>query len=92
MAQHATTVRLDPQLKKAVMKLAKEDGLSFSDLVYLLLKSYSQGDRKIEVTHYPGWLEKRILKESRKTMRLYKQGKLKGYTSVKEMMDDILGR
>ena len=92
MPTNATTVRLDPKLKKAVMKLAQQDGFTLSDLIKMLLRFYSEGALDIGVTHYPKAYATMIKKEARETVRLYRQGKIKGYTSAKEMMDDILDR
>ncbi len=90
MSPNATTVRLDPRLKKAVMKLAQEDGLTLSDIVKMLLRFYAEGSVNVGVTRYPKAYATMIKKEARETMRLYRQGKIKGYTSAKIMMEDIL--
>lgn len=92
MMHNATTVRLDPRLKKAVMKLAQEDGFTLSDIIKMLLRFYAEGSVNIGVTRYPKAYADMIKKEAKQTIRLYRQGKLKGYTSAKTMMDDILSR
>lgn len=92
MAQNATTVRLDPRLKKAVMKLAQADGLTLSDIIKMLLRFYAEGSVNVGVTRYPKAYAAMIRKESRNTVRLLRQGKLKAYSSAKEMFDDILDR
>lgn len=89
---NATTIRLDPALKKAVMRLAKERGLSLSDVIKLLLHSFLEGTVDVGVTRYPDAYAKMIKKELRETKRLVKEGKIKSYTSVKEMFDDLLQR
>ena len=90
MSPNATTVRLDPKLKKAVMKLAEEDGFTLSDIIKMLLPFYAEGSMHVGVTRYPKAFGEMIKKEDKKTMRLYRQGKLKGYTSAKDMMNNIL--
>ena len=92
MPTNATTVRLDPKLKKAVMKLAEEDGFTLSDIIKMLLRFYVEGAVTVGVTRYPNSYAAMIKKEAKETMRLYRQGKVKGYASAKEMMDDILQR
>lgn len=92
MSPHATTVRLDPKLKKAVLKLAQEDGFTLSDIIKMLLRFYAEGAVDVGITRYPKAYAAMIKKEAKKTARLYRQGKIKGYTSAKTMMDDILKR
>jgi antitoxin component of RelBE/YafQ-DinJ toxin-antitoxin module len=92
MSPNATTVRLDPKLKKAVMKLAVEDGFTLTDVIKMLLRFYAEGSVNIGVTRYPKAYADMIKKEASETRRLYRQGKIKGYTSAKEMMDDILNK
>jgi hypothetical protein len=91
MTKNPTTIRLDPQLYKQTLREAKKVGLTFSGVVHLLLRAFTEGSVHIGVTQYPkGYLET-LEKESNELSRLYRQGKVKGYTSAKEMFADILG-
>ena len=87
-----TTIRLDPKLKRAVMKGAKELGMKFSELTKLLFMSFVERGRSIEETRYPKSYLTMLERESKETRRLYKEGRLKGYSSGIEMIRDILGK
>ncbi|MBI1812998.1 hypothetical protein HY285_04035 [Candidatus Peregrinibacteria bacterium] len=92
MPHHATTVRLDPKLKRAVMKRAKKEGLTFTDVATFLFQSFAVGERKVEMTHYPKVYAEMIQREAREMKRLSREGKLKRFGSVKELFDSILER
>ena len=92
MTKNVTTIRLDSGLRKALLREAKRAGLSFSDVVQLLLRISIEGGMHIGVTQYPkGYIEK-LEKEADALRMAHRKGKAKGYSSGKEMMDDILGR
>ena len=59
---------------------------------YDVVKPQANPYRIITENGYPLAQERKWEKESEKTMRLYKAGKIKGYTDVDEMFDDILGK
>ena len=92
MAKHPTTIRLDPALRRAVLREAKKSGLSFSDVVLSLLEAFSEGSIRInmQVTQYPPKYLEKLEKEADKLHEDYLKGKVKGYTSTRKMFDDIL--
>lgn len=90
MPKHVTTIRLDEALRKKVLIRAKKMGLSLSEVVHLLLKSYADKEVSIGVVQYPKKYMDMIHKELDEMHRLRRAGKLKSYASGKEMMDDIL--
>lgn len=98
--------RIDPKLKRAFAKLAKKLELSVSDFLHMLMRAVVDGKIHVAflqgtpdicplcgpdpaAKYPPGYLEE-LAKEAEETLRLYKAGKIKGYTSAKEMMRDIL--
>lgn len=106
MRTSSTTARTDPKLKQAFARLAKKLELSISDFINMLMRAAVDGKIHVaflQESHdvcplcgpdpaakYPlGYLEE-LEKEADETLRLYKEGKIKGYTSAKEMMRDIL--
>ncbi len=92
MTKHPTTIRLDPLLYKKVLHEGRKAGLSFSDIVHLLLRAFVEGTVHIGVTQYPkGYLET-LEKEADQLRTLRKRGKAKEYGSAKELFDDILKR
>lgn len=90
MSKHPTTVRLDPILYKKVITEAERAGLNFSSVVHLLLRAFVQGTVHIGVSQYSEGYVKALEKESQELGRLYKKGKIKGYSSSKELLNDIL--
>jgi hypothetical protein len=92
MAKKPTTIRLDTRLHKEVVRRARKEGLNFSGVVHLLLLAFTQGDLQIGVTQYPKKYIEAIEKESEELSRRYRQGRVKGYGSAKELFDDILDR
>ncbi len=90
MPKHPTTVRLDPALYKKVITAAEKAGLNFSSVVHLLLRAFVQGTVHIGVHQYPEGYVKALEKESGELSKLYKKGTTKGYSSSKQMFDDIL--
>ncbi|TSC57772.1 MAG: hypothetical protein Greene041619_937 [Candidatus Peregrinibacteria bacterium Greene0416_19] len=92
MSKQPTTIRLEPAFYKQVLREAKKTGLSFSDIVHLLLRAFTEGAVQIGVTQYPkGYLEM-IGREAEELRRFHRKGKVKKYASAKEAFDDILGR
>lgn len=90
MSKHPTTVRLDPALYKRVIHEAHKTGLNFSSLVHILLNAFVEGSVHIGVTQFPDGYVQSLENESRELSRLYDKGKVKGYSSSKELFDDIL--
>ncbi len=94
MANPVTNIRLDPKLKEMVLKRAKEAGLSLSEVAKFLFRAYAEGKLAIGVMEmekeYPPKYVDMILRETAEMRRLQKSGKSKGYSSGKEMVDDIL--
>lgn len=90
MSKHPTTIRLDPDLYKKVVREAEKSGLSFSVVVQMLLQAFIQGEVRIGVTQYPkGYLET-LAKEADELRENNRKGKVKRYSSSKELFDDIL--
>ncbi len=92
MSKHPTTIRLDLALHKKVIKEAEKTGLNFSSVVHLLLNAFVQGTVHIGVSQYPQGYMQTLEKESLELSRLYRKGKTKGYSSSKDLFDDILKR
>lgn len=90
MSKHPTTIRLDPALYKKVISEAQKAGLSFSSVVHLLLRAFVQGTVHIGVSQYPKKYVQALEKESAELSRLHRKGKAKGYSSAKELFNDIL--
>ena len=91
MPKRPPTIRLDPLLYKKVLREGKKAGLSFSNIVQLLLGEFAAGSLRIGVTRYPQGYLRKLEREAEELQRLYRAGKVKGYTSAKEMFRDILG-
>lgn len=89
----STTLRIDPQLKRRITALAKREGLSFSQIATIAFRALADGFMHISigVSQYPKEYLETLERESDETMRLYREGKIKGYTSGKSMLQDILG-
>lgn len=92
MPREITTIRLQPALRKAILREAKKAGLTFSDVVQLLLRAFVDGTVQIGVTQYPPKYLETISKEARALRKAHRAGKVKGYSTAKEMFDDILRR
>ena len=92
MSKHPTTIRLDPVLYKEVLREAKKAGLTFTGVVHLLLRAFTEGTVQVGVMQYPDAYLKTLEKESAELSRQYTKGKAKGYASSKAMFDDILGK
>ena len=90
MPKDITTIRLQPALRKAILREAKKAGLSFSDIVQLLLRAFVDGTVQIGVTQYPkGYIEK-LDREAAALRKAHRAGKVRSYGSAKELFDDIL--
>ena len=88
-------VRIDEQTKKAAKKVLDELGIDLSGAIKLYLKQIGRVKGiPFPLTTENGFTseqEKEIIHSSNETLRLYQAGKIKGYTSTKELMKDILG-
>lgn len=49
MPKNVTTIRLDSVIKRKITRMAKNMGLTFSDVAQMLLRAYADGDITIEV-------------------------------------------
>lgn len=92
MPKRPTTIRLDASLYTEALHASKKTGISFSDVVHLLLQAFVQGAVHIGVSQYPEGYVRSLEKESAELSRLYRKGKVKGYTTGKRLFDDMLGR
>lgn len=86
----ATTIRLDKKLKKQIVDLAKKYGLTFSDIVNMVLRAVADEEIHVGITQYPPGYIAEIEKRAEETYQLYKQGKIKGYTDPDEAMKALL--
>lgn len=92
MPKHPTTIRLDAALYKEALHETRKTGLSFSDVIHLLLRAFVQGVVHIGVSQYPEGYVRSLEKESAELSRLYRKGKVKSYVTGKELFDDMLDR
>ena len=92
MVKQTTTIRLDACFRKAIVREAKKAGLNFSDIVNLLLRAFVDGTVQIGVTQYPKGYIEQLHKEADALRKAHRGGKVKGYSTAKEMFDDILAR
>lgn len=87
-------IRIDEKTKQSANKVLEKLGLDMSSAVKLYLRQISRTKGiPFPVVTENGFTitqERKMIEESNETMRLYKQGKIKGYSSTKEMMKDIL--
>ncbi|MFH1946555.1 MAG: type II toxin-antitoxin system RelB/DinJ family antitoxin [Candidatus Magasanikbacteria bacterium] len=87
-------LRVDSKTKKDVAKIFKSLGMDMSTGVKIYFQQVlnSQGIPFLVLTENGFTLqeERQILAESTKTQKLYKDGKRKAHTSVKEMFNEIL--
>ena len=90
MAYPVTSIRLDPKLKRKIKRIAREMGVSFSDIIKMALTAIVQGKWHLGPTEYPPKFIAELERETEKTERLFKEGKLKLYDTVDEAFDDIL--
>lgn len=92
MPKHVTTIRLDDALRKKVLRQAKKDGMTLSDVVQFLLAAFARGDLEIGVRQYSKAYLDTLHKEAEELRELNRAGKVKRYKTAKEAFDDILGR
>ena len=57
----------------------------------MVLKAVTDGEVHVGVTKYPPGYIEQLEHNAEETYRLYKEGKIKGYSSDKEMLSDMLG-
>ncbi len=92
MPKDVTTIRIQPDIRRAVLRQVKKSGMTFSNIVNLLLQAYLDGTVHVGVTQYPkGYLEK-LHKEADALRKASRAGKTKVYSSAKELFDDLLDR
>ena len=92
MAKHPTTIRLDRRFRQKVDREAQKAGLNFTTVVFLLLRAFVDGEVQVGVTQYPKAYLETLAKEADELRTLHRKGKVKTYTSSKELFDDILDR
>lgn len=93
--KRTTTIRMDDKDKKGIVRFAQEHALSFSDVMNMLARALLQ--KKVflgvfptpPIEYPPGFLEE-LEKDAEETYRLYKAGKIKGYTNADEAMAALL--
>jgi DNA-damage-inducible protein J len=87
-------LRIDKNTKRRAAQITEELGFDLSTAIKLYLKQIiiNKGipfNLRTE-NGFTSEFEEDLLKEEKTMMRLYKTGKLKGYSSIKEMHQDIL--
>ncbi len=87
-------VRLNQKEKIQVKKVLDGLGIDFSTAIKIYFNKiiHTKGI-PFALTTENGFTpeqEKQLIKESNETLRLYKSGKIKGYTDTKEFIQDIL--
>lgn len=92
MVKQTTTIRLEPRFRKEILREAKKAGLSFSSIVQLLLQAFLDGTVHIGVTQHSERYIENIGKEADALRRANRQGKVRRYSSSKELFNDILER
>jgi antitoxin component of RelBE/YafQ-DinJ toxin-antitoxin module len=92
--KESTTIRLDPRLKKAIDTIAKKHGTTLSQIVQLALQAIANEDLYVVmgVSTYPQSYMDALKAESRETLKQFKAGKLKTFSSAKALFDDVLKR
>lgn len=90
-----TTIRMDVKDRQGIAKIAKQHALSFSDVINMLARTLLEGKIYLGVfqtppTDYPPGFLDEMEKDAAETYRLYKAGKVKGYTNADEAMDALL--
>ena len=87
-------IRIDKKTKQSANRVLERLGLDMSSAVKIYLRQITRTNgipfpllTKNGFTHAQ---EQRIVDESNEIIRLYKEGKIKGYSSAKDMMKDIL--
>lgn len=87
-------IRVDTQSKKKVKKVLDELGLDFTTAIKIyfhqIVSTQSIPFKLLTKNGFTPAHEKKLVAESRETLRLYKAGKLKGYPNAKSMWADIL--
>jgi len=87
-------LRIDNKTKRQASNIIKKLGLDLSTAIKLYLKQIiiNQGIpfRVRTENGYTPEFEDSLLRAEEETMRLYKTGKIKGYSSINKMHEDIL--
>ena len=86
---------MDDKDKKGIARFAQEHALSFSDVMNMLARALLQKKIFLGVlpppqTQYPPGFIEELVKDAEETHRLYKEGKIKGYTNADEAMAALL--
>lgn len=85
----STTIRLENSLRKQIEKLARQWGLTFTDMVKIALHEMLHRGAHIHETAYsPGFIEE-LERTADETHRLYKEGKIKAYDNAEEAIDAL---
>lgn len=87
-------LRVDANTKKQAGEIIKKLGLDLSAAIKLYLKQiiiHKGIPFKVRTENgYTSKFEETLLKDESKTRRLYNNGKIKHYSSIKQMHQDIL--
>lgn len=85
----STTIRLENTLRKQIEKLAKQWGLTFTDMVKIALHEFLRRGAHIHETTYPPDFIEELERTADETHRLYKEGKIKAYDDAEEAIDAL---
>ena len=87
-------IRIDEQTKKSAKRVLDKLGLDMSSAIKLYLRQISRVNGLpfplVTENGFTPTQEDELIRSSNKMLKLYKQGKLKGYTSTKKLMADLL--
>ena len=87
-------IRIDEQTKNESKKILETLGIDMSAAIKLFLRQVTiQKGIPFPIITENGFVpeqEQQMIRESNNTLRAYNKGKIKGYTSAKKLMTDIL--
>ncbi|HLD08238.1 MAG TPA: hypothetical protein VJB60_04190, partial [Candidatus Peribacterales bacterium] len=85
----ATTIRIEDKLRRQIEKLAKQWGLTFTDMVKIALHEMLHRGAHIQETTYPPGFIEELERTADETHRLYKEGIIKAYDNADEAIDAL---
>lgn len=87
-------IRIDKKTKQDANRVLNRLGLDMSSAVKIYLRQISRMNgipfRLTTENDFTPTKEQQLIDESNETLRLYKEGKIRGYASAKSMMKDLL--
>lgn len=87
-------IRIDQKTKREAQRVLDRLGLDMSSAVKIYFRQISRTQGipfpLITGNGFTPQQEERLIRESNATLQSYKQKKMKGYTSTKELVDELL--